>query len=79
VQITAIAYILLATPFLGMWCFGIDDVMIWMGMGEEVARIPLEYTRIVVFHNLIDGFTEGVDSLLDLTGHEWYGTGRGSC
>lgn len=74
VQISSVTYILFATPLLGMWCFLIDDVMIWMGLGEEVAMISLRYTRVVVFHYAMEGFSEGIFTLLDITGHEVFGT-----
>jgi len=74
VQISSVLYILFATPFLGMWCFVIDDVVLWMGLGEEVAAISLRYTRVVVFHYAMEGFSEGIFTLLDITGHEVFGT-----
>ena len=74
VQIASVTYVLFAVPFLGMWCFLIEDAMLLLGLGPEVARISLAYTRVVVFHYAIEGVSEGIFSILDVTGHEVFGT-----
>lgn len=73
VQISVIVYVVFSIPLLLMWVFVVGDVMLFLGLPEEVARIGLDYTRVVVFHYLLEGVHSSYSVLLDITDHEMFG------
>jgi len=73
VQIAMVIYILFNIPLMAMWVFSIDKVILFLGLSQNVARIGLEYTRVAVFHYLMEGVAESYCVLLDITDHETFG------
>lgn len=73
VQISVVVYIVFSIPLLLMWVFVVDDVMMFLGLSEVVAKIGLDYTRVVVFHYLLEGVHSAFSVLLDITDHEMFG------
>uniref|UniRef100_A0A7S4HIJ4 Protein DETOXIFICATION n=1 Tax=Odontella aurita TaxID=265563 RepID=A0A7S4HIJ4_9STRA len=77
VQISTVIYVIFSIPFLFMWVFVVDDVILFLGLSEEIAQIGLQYTRVTVFHYLLDGVAGAYFVLLDLNGHEMFGLWMG--
>lgn len=73
-QIATVSYVIIGSPFLLVWCFYMDDVLLWMGVGEEIATIGLDYTRIAIVSYLLEGIGDGCNTILDITGKEVFGS-----
>lgn len=68
VQISAVLYLFLGIPALGVWWVWIGDVVKLMGL-ERLADIVSQYTKIAVWHYALGGLFEGYNSLLDVCGY----------
>ena len=73
VQIGVFVYIVFSIPAMAMWAFVMGDLLKFLGFSDVIARIGVEYTRVVVFHYLMEGVAESYCVLLDITGHETFG------
>ena len=73
VQISMLLYIANSIPFLLMWAYAMGDALRALGVNEDVQAIGVEYTKVAIFSYLIDGITSGFGTLLDITGHEYFG------
>lgn len=61
-------------PTLTMWWFLIEDVFSWMGFSSSIAVLASSYTKVAIFHILLEGIGEAFMALLDISGHATYGT-----
>ena len=73
VQIAAVLYVICSIPFLIMWALVMGDTLAVLGFNEDVQTMGIEYTRVVIFHYLIEGVSECFSNLLDITDHEYFG------
>lgn len=73
IQIATVFYLLVGVPMLGMWRFIIGDIVQLMGMNENVTRLTVEYTQIVIYDYLLGGLFAGWGTITDITGHEVFG------
>mmetsp|Transcript_63182 Transcript_63182/g.73952 ORF Transcript_63182/g.73952 Transcript_63182/m.73952 type:complete len:1135 (+) Transcript_63182:847-4251(+) len=70
VQISVILYFLLSIPTLGFWGYNMEQVLLWMGLGEEIASLGQGFARVVIFQYLVEGVADGVFVLLDIMDQE---------
>lgn len=73
-QISTILYVILSIPFLGMWWFFMDDCLQLFGLSETSVDIGTQYTKIVIFHYMLEGVYGALFVLLDVDGYENYTT-----
>lgn len=76
-QVSSVIYTLGLIPFMVIWSLYTGDVLRWMGLDEETARIGLSYARVAVYGQLLEGLWEGIDNLLEVTNHEIFSTAIG--
>mmetsp|Transcript_14351 Transcript_14351/g.18761 ORF Transcript_14351/g.18761 Transcript_14351/m.18761 type:complete len:981 (+) Transcript_14351:59-3001(+) len=63
-QLTCVLYILLAVPTYAVWIYAAPRLMLFMGLGEDVANIASSYVIYSVVSYLINGVSECLDTLL---------------
>lgn len=73
VQLALLFYITISTPFLFMWAYIMGDTLRALGFNEDVQTTGTEYTRAIIFSYLLGGMASGFGSMLDITGHEYFG------
>lgn len=73
-QLAIIMDTVLFIPIIVMWYFFMATVLEWFGFDEETVRIGAEFSKIYVVTELLEGCSEIVDDLLDITGKELYST-----
>lgn len=74
VQIAMIIYIACAVPLFGMWWFIMDMCLRLFGVNEYVVSIGSDYTKVVIFHYLLEGIYGTFRSLLDVSGYAAHAT-----
>lgn len=73
VQISLIFYTILSIPAYGIWWFYMGDTIRLLGLGEKIADMGLQFTRIELFSVFLVGISEHFFFVLDLTEHESFG------
>ena len=74
VQIATILYVVTFIPFALLWVAIIDDAIRWFGFDKETIEMGTQYAYLLLFDSLINGVSEAVHALLDVSGHENYST-----
>eukprot|EP00546_Thalassionema_frauenfeldii_P007026 CAMPEP_0178923408 /NCGR_PEP_ID=MMETSP0786-20121207/16704_1 /TAXON_ID=186022 /ORGANISM="Thalassionema frauenfeldii, Strain CCMP 1798" /LENGTH=742 /DNA_ID=CAMNT_0020597903 /DNA_START=72 /DNA_END=2300 /DNA_ORIENTATION=+ len=75
IQLSIILYAIVGAPIFGLFFFFTDDLILWLGWGnEEVASSAQEFARIYMWNNLVSTIREGFGHLLDVTDHEMFTT-----
>ena len=74
VQLGAVIYTLVSIPFFVMWVFFMRHCVLFLGLSESIATRAEDYTRVVVFHYILEGIADAYGVLLEITGHELFGT-----
>ncbi len=69
VQIAMVLYFIFAIPVMGVWWFFMGDCIRLFGLDESVVVIGEEYTKIVIFHYILEGIFEAYTGLLDMVGY----------
>ena len=70
VQIGVMMFIMVSAPLLLMWCFLMDNALLWFGLSPEIAELGLQFTRVSAIDYLLSGISESVIGLLEITDHE---------
>jgi Na+-driven multidrug efflux pump len=74
IQLGCVMYSIVSIPFLGGWVFAMKPVLLFLGLGDSVAQRAADYTRLVVIDYLLEGIAGSLDIILEITGHEVFGT-----
>lgn len=75
IQLSIILYAIVGAPIFGFFFFFTDDLILWLGWGnEEIASSAQEFARIYIWNNLVSTISEGFGHLLDVTDHEMFTT-----
>jgi Na+-driven multidrug efflux pump len=69
VQIAMIFYIVFAIPIMGVWWFIMEDCLRLFGLNEEVVRIGVQYTKVMIFDYIQAGLFDSYTALLDISGY----------
>jgi len=69
-QLAAIFYVVLSIPFIVMWYYVIEDAILWLGFDDETAKIGRSFAIPMMFSLLLDGVTDVIHALLDVTDRE---------
>ncbi|KAL7563676.1 hypothetical protein ACA910_004079 [Epithemia clementina (nom. ined.)] len=70
VQIAVIFYQVLFIPFIVIWWFLLDDVVLLFGFDQQVAEIAVSYAQILYITYLFKVYGEGLNYILEVTGYE---------
>lgn len=70
IQIAVLSYLILFIPQIYIWWNYFYDFMIWMEFDEETAAKGHRYMHIYLMHFVFSSFPEGINYLLELSGHE---------
>ncbi len=76
-QISTVLYVVISIPLLGFWWLCIGRSLQCLGLDEITVEIGTNYTKIVIFHYLIEGMYDALYVLLDINGYELYTTYSG--
>ncbi len=68
VQIASIFYFVLSIPTMGVWWFMMESCIRLFQMNENVVEIGGQYTKLVIFHYIMEGAFDGYTGLLDING-----------
>ncbi len=74
VQLGAGIYTIVSIPFFIMWVFLMRPCVLFLGLSQSIATRAEDYTRVVVFHYILEGIADAYGVLLEITGHEIFGT-----
>ncbi len=81
-QISTVLYVTMSIPFLGACWFWMETGLQLFGLDEITVEIGTKYTKVAIFHHLIEGMYDALFVLLDINGYEkettLYGTVYGA-
>jgi len=71
VQLSILFYLIPGVPILLYWVFYVDEVILWLGWGDEtVAQHASDFALVYVWSHLISPINVSIDQLLEITGKE---------
>ena len=78
VQIATVLYVIAYIPFAIMWVLFLDDAIAWLGFDAQTVEMGQQYGYLLLVDSLVDGVSESIHALLDVSGRENYSTAIGS-
>ena len=68
-QLSVVLYLLVSIPSYVFWGIFIDDLVLYLGLGEEIAQMAKAYMPIMALHSCIyNGFSSTLGGLLRIDG-----------
>jgi hypothetical protein len=72
VQLAVIIYCVCQIPFIFLWSFGMERILLEMDFDEHIAVMGQEYARVAIWADLYEGIVEAYEGLLEVAGYEQY-------
>ena len=72
VQIITGFYALCQIPFIFIWSFSMESIMLLMGFDEYTSLLAKDFARVAIFVDIVEGVSEGFYDFLEVIGHETY-------
>lgn len=72
VQIITWFYVLCQIPFIFIWSFSMESIMLLMGFDEYTSLLAKDFARVAIFVDIVEGVSEGFYDFLEVVGHETY-------
>ena len=72
VQIITWFYVLCQIPFVFIWSFSMESIMLLMGFDEYTSLLAKDFARVAIFVDIVEGVSEGFYDFLEVIGHETY-------
>ena len=69
-QISTGLYFLSQIPFVFVWSFAVEPIMLLMGYDEYTSSIAKDFGRVAIFVDIVDGISEGFYDFLEVIDHE---------
>ena len=71
-QLSVVLYLLVAIPSYVFWGIFIDDLVLYLGLGENIAQMAMAYMPIMALHSfLYSGFSSTLGDLMRINGKTW--------
>ena len=71
-QLSVVLYLLVAIPSYVFWGIFIDDLVLYLGLGENIAQMAMAYMPIMALHSFIySGFSSTLGDLMRIDGKTW--------
>lgn len=71
-QISVVLYLLVSIPPYLFWGIFIDDLILYLGLGQKIAQMAQAYMPIMALHSFIyNGFSSTLGGLMRIDGKTW--------
>jgi len=71
-QLSVFLYLVVSIPFYLFWIFFIDELILYLGLGGDIAQMAMAYMPIKSLHHLIyTGFSGTLGGLMRIDGKTW--------
>ena len=71
-QLSVVLYLLVAIPSYVFWGIFIDDLVLYLGLGQDIAQMAMAYMPIMALHSFIySGFSSTLGGLMRIDGKTW--------
>lgn len=69
-QISTGFYFLFQIPFVFVWSFAVEPIVLLMGFDEYTSSIAKDFGRVAIFVDIVGGISEGFYDFLEVIDHE---------